>query len=234
MKRADYYQGKFFNPKRHPYRQYENYIFSILNQSMTILDAGCGRTAPILKKFIGAAKNLIGVDLEECTTEDSDIKYIQGDISNIDIPDNSVDVVISRAVLEHVKEPGKVFTEITRVLKPGGQFIFLVPNQYDYASLASILIPNKFHKKIVQKTEGRSMEDVFPAYYKANSYSSIRRFCDHNRLKIISFKYIGQYPAYFKFNTFLFLLATLYEKILDKVEFLKYFRGWILVHVEKS
>lgn len=58
-------QKKYFKSSDHPYRKYERIIESIINESFTILDAGCGRTAPILSKFKGKVQRLIGVDLEE-------------------------------------------------------------------------------------------------------------------------------------------------------------------------
>lgn len=225
---------KYFKSSEHPYRKYENKIESILNDFDTVLDAGCGRTTPILSKFVGKAQTLIGVDLEDPIETICEIKYIKGDISCMDIPANSVDVVISRAVLEHVLDPDSVFREINRILKPGGSFIFLIPNLFDYVSLASKIIPNRFHKYIVSKTEGRKVDDVFPAYYKANTYSSIKRLSKKNDFVIKSFEWLGQYPSSFMFNPFLFMIATMYEKIISRIEFLRFLRGWLLVHLKKS
>ncbi len=225
---------KYFKSSEHPYRKYESKIELILNESDTLLDAGCGRTAPILSKFANKARTLIGVDLEEPKGAIPEITYIKGNISSIDVMGNSVDVVISRAVLEHVPDPGAVFKEISRVLKPGGSFILLVPNLTDYVSLISMIIPNRFHKQIVSKTEGRNMDDVFPAYYKANTYSSIKALSESNGFGIAEFQYLGQEPTIFKFNSFLYMLATGYEKIISRFEFLGFLRGWILVQLNKK
>ena len=225
---------KFFESSEHPYRKYENKIASVLCESDTLLDAGCGRTAPVLSKFIGKAKTLVGVDLEDNTEELVGIRYIKGDISHIDVPSNSVDIVISRAVLEHVPTPAYIFKEINRILKPSGSFIFLVPNLYDYVSILSILIPNKFHKYIVSKAEGREMEDVFPTYYKANSYSSINKLSRNSGFEIIDFQWLGQYPSSLMFNPFLFLIGTVYEKIISRFDWLRFLRGWLLVHLKKK
>ncbi|WP_431857337.1 methyltransferase domain-containing protein [Azospirillum sp.] len=43
-------------------------------------------------------------------------------------PDASFDVVYSSNVLEHVRDPQAVIDEAVRVLKPGGQLLFVVPN----------------------------------------------------------------------------------------------------------
>lgn len=227
-------QKKYFKSSDHPYRKYESKIQSILDESFTILDAGCGRSAPILSKFKDKAQILIGVDLEEPMEILNEIKYIKGDMSNIYVPSNSVDIVISRAVLEHVVDPDSVFSEINRILRPGGSFIFLVPNLFDYVSIASKIIPNRFHMIIVSKTEGRKMEDVFPAYYKANTYKAIKRLSNNNNYTIESFEWLGQYPSSLMFNPYFFLIGTMYEKVISRLEVLKFLRGWLLVHLRKS
>lgn len=49
------------------------------------------------------------------------------DASRLSFADNSFDLVISQDVLEHMPDPWKGFTEIHRVLRPGGKHIFTVP-----------------------------------------------------------------------------------------------------------
>ncbi len=226
-------RDKFFLSSEHPYQKYEQMITSVLRSSDTILDAGCGRSAPILRKFKNSARKLVGVDLEDPSEAIAGIHYIQGDISSIDLPSNSVDIVISRAVLEHVSDPEAVFNEIHRILKPGGHFISLLPNLWDYVSIFSKLIPNRFHGYIVEKTEGRKTEDVFPTYYKTNTYNAIKRFSEKSGFTIETFQYLGQYPSMFMFNPYLFLLATVYEKLISSFESLGFLRGWILIRLRK-
>ena len=52
------------------------------------------------------------------------IKYDKGEGEHLPYPDNEFDVVFCCDVLEHVKDVGKVVSEISRVLRPGGSFIF--------------------------------------------------------------------------------------------------------------
>jgi hypothetical protein len=49
----------------------------------------------------------------------------------------------------------------------------------------------------------------------------------------VSFEYLGQYPSCFMFNGFLFLIATGYEKLIDKVRALNCLQGWLLVSLRK-
>ena len=77
---------------------------------------------PFLKRF-RALKNL------DYTTADIDspIADLKLDVTNIELPDNQYDVVICNHVLEHVNDVNKAFSEIKRILKPGGWAILLVP-----------------------------------------------------------------------------------------------------------
>jgi len=49
------------------------------------------------------------------------------DIHHLPFKDNSVDAVMSLAVLEHVQEPAVVLKEVRRVLKPGGRVFSVIP-----------------------------------------------------------------------------------------------------------
>jgi SAM-dependent methyltransferase len=49
------------------------------------------------------------------------------DIHHLPFKDNSIDAVMSLAVLEHVREPAIVLKEVHRVLKPGGLVFSVIP-----------------------------------------------------------------------------------------------------------
>lgn len=57
---------------------------------------------------------------------------VVGDIHSIPLADNSVDGVICSSVLEHVWNPVKAFSELERILRPGGLMFFYVPSIYPY------------------------------------------------------------------------------------------------------
>ena len=220
----------------HPYRTYEKIILDHIGPGSVVLDAGCGRTAPVLQKLVGYGKYLIGIDVCELhkAEENDSLSLLKSDLQTISLRDNSVDVVISRSVLEHVKNPVTAYGEINRVLKPGGYFIFLTPNFYDYTSILATLIPNRFHSKIVKVTEGRDEEDTFPTYYRSNTERDIKKSAKATAFQITRIDYLGQYPSYFMFNKVLFMIGTAYDKILCKFDILKYLRGWILVVLTKQ
>jgi len=69
-------------------------------------------------------------------------KIIEADIERARLPfeDSSLDVVIANQVLEHTKEIYWIFSEISRVLRIGGHFLFGVPNVVSMHNRALVLI----------------------------------------------------------------------------------------------
>ena len=60
---AERLKERFFGSDEHPYRTFEREVEKRLRPQHTLLDAGCGWTAPVLSKYRGKAQRLIGVDL---------------------------------------------------------------------------------------------------------------------------------------------------------------------------
>jgi SAM-dependent methyltransferase len=233
-KLAERLKERFFGSEEHPYRTLEREVEKHLRPEHTLLDAGCGRTAPVLVKYRGKARRLVGVDLVDFEAPVEGVELLNNDLGRIDVKDASVDIVMSRSVMEHIEDPAAVYREMNRILKPGGRFIFLTGNMWDYAALIAVLVPNRLHPWIVSRTEGRTEKDVFPVRYRTNTRGAVERWASQAAFEIESFRYMGQYPSYFMFNGFLFLLATGYEKLLSHFDSLSFLRGWIFVTLRKK
>lgn len=223
----------FYRNEDHPYVIFEATVAANLSRGDTLLDAGCGRTAPVLSKYKGIAGRLIGVDLVDPKDVTNAIEYHKADLANLPLPEGSVDLIISRSVFEHLVDPESVYSEAKRVLKSGGKMIFLTANLWDYGTIAARLVPNRFHSKVVNVVEGRPEEDTFPTAYKTNSEADIQRLADQAGLRVRSIDYLNQYPNYFMFNSALFMLGVGYERLTSRLAFLKRLRGWLLVVLDK-
>jgi SAM-dependent methyltransferase len=218
----------------HPNRVIERAIAERLRPDATVLDIGCGRTAPNLSQLIGKAEKLYGIDVVDFTVDNPAMQLFPNDVRDMnDIPSNSVDLAYSRAVMEHLENPERAYAEIARVLKPGGVYVFTTPSIYDYGSIAALLIPNRFHAKIVSATEGRAGEDVFPTVFGSNSRRAITRQAAEVGLDIDHFAYIGQYPSYLVFNRVLFWLGSIYQKAIEKFALTQPLQGWIFCTLKK-
>jgi len=226
-------KDRYFEDSQHPYRLFEGEVERHLGPEVTLLDAGCGRTAPVLARYRARARHLIGVDLVDFDPSVTGIELRHEDLSATGVASSSVDLVMSRSVMEHVADPARVYGEMYRVLKPGGRFIFITANLWDYASLIARIVPNSLHPWIVSKVEGREEHDVFPIQYRTNTHSAVRRYAAQTGFEVESLRYLGQYPSYFMFNGALFLLATGYEKLISRFEALGFLRGWIFAVLRK-
>lgn len=111
----------------------------------TVLDLGCGtgRDAYVAAKLVGPKGRVIGVDMTEeqlavavrhraaqmarfgydAPNIDFRLGYIE-DLAALGLEDDSVDVVISNCVINLSPDKRGVFSEIFRVLKPGGELYF--------------------------------------------------------------------------------------------------------------
>jgi SAM-dependent methyltransferase len=233
--RVERLKARHFDENDHPYQHLERAVERVLRAEDTIVEAGCGRTAPLLRRLQGRARRLIGIDLEEFTLDEDleGVELVRGSIDDTGLPAGSVDLALSRALMEHLEHPRPAFAEIQRILRPGGRYIFLVPNLGDYGSIAAWLIPNSLHPGVVRAVEGRDVKDTFPAYFRCSTRGSIQNLCDSTGLELVSCDYLGQYPAYLQFNSVLFWLGTMYEKLISRFDALRYLRGWLLVEVRK-
>jgi SAM-dependent methyltransferase len=226
-------KNRYFASYDHPYDTFAARIAGFVDGDTTILDAGCGRTAPFLRRMMGKAKRLIGIDLVDFVEIPPAIECRKCDLAAIDLPDGCVDLVVSRAVMEHVVDPDSVYAEFARILRSDGRLVFLTANKWDYASLIARIVPNRLHPWIVSRTEGRSEVDVFPTAYRSNSRRAISRLAHRHGFIVEEFRYIGQYPSYFMFSGVLFLAATAYQKLIERWSFLHFLQGWIFVAMKK-
>lgn len=233
-KLSNYLLLKNYRSEEHPYRIFERTVMNAIGPQSVLLDAGCGRTMPILKGYMGKAGRLIGVELVEFTERIDGIESINSDLAKIPLPDSSVDVIMSRSVFEHLVDPEAVYKEMNRLLRPGGRLIFLTANLWDYGTIIAKMVPNRFHAGIVAKVEGRAEEDVFPTAYKTNSLSAVSSLSENSGFKINKFDYLSQYPGYFMFNGLLFFMAMCYEKVISRFQMFSILRGWILVELIKT
>lgn len=99
----------------------------------SIIDVGCGN-GDLLRAIreTGKPKRLIGVDGSEyvLSNSDPDIDFVKSDIIDFNLEDK-FDFVFSDNVIEHIA-PADLeshLTSITRILKPNGKLIILMPNR---------------------------------------------------------------------------------------------------------
>src|SRR5215471_10876051 len=105
-----------------------------LSPGETVLDLGSGGGIDVLlsAKRVGPTGKAYGLDMTDemlALAEENkrksgltNIEFLKGEIENIPLPENSVDVVISNCVINLSGDKDLVLREAFRVLKPGGRF----------------------------------------------------------------------------------------------------------------
>jgi SAM-dependent methyltransferase len=225
---------KYYADSPHPYRLFEQQVDRLIgSDTRTLLDAGCGRTMPVLRKYLGRVARLIGVELVDFNDVPAGIEAFNTDLARLPLPDASVDLIMSRSVFEHLTDPQAVYREFARVLRPGGAIVFLTANMWDYGTLVARLVPNRFHARIVRHVEGRNEEDTFPTMYRTNTRRAVHRLAADAGLQVERFDYLSQYPNYLMFNGVLFFAGMCFEKLISRFDALRFLRGWILVTLRK-
>jgi len=100
-----------------------------------VLDLGCGIGE--IANYVETQDQYFGVDINPYCVE-----YLQGkglwakigSVYQIPLDTSSMDVIILSHVLEHLEEPDSAFAEISRVLKPSGTLIVIVPMHHGYTT----------------------------------------------------------------------------------------------------
>jgi len=105
-----------------------------LKPGEVVLDLGSGGGVDVLlsARRVGPAGKAYGLDMTDemlaLANENQrkagveNVEFLKGEIENIPLPDNSVDVIISNCVINLSADKDRVLREAFRVLRPGGRF----------------------------------------------------------------------------------------------------------------
>jgi ubiquinone/menaquinone biosynthesis C-methylase UbiE len=105
-----------------------------LKPGEVVLDLGSGGGIDVLlsARRVGPTGKAYGLDMtdemlalareNQSKAGAENVEFLKGEIENIPLPDNSVDVVISNCVINLSADKSRVLREAFRVLRPGGRF----------------------------------------------------------------------------------------------------------------
>jgi arsenite methyltransferase len=105
-----------------------------LHASEVVLDLGSGGGIDVLlsAKRVGLAGKAYGLDMtdemlrlarqNQQRAGVTNVEFLRGEMENVPLPDEWVDVIISNCVINLSQDKDRVLAEAFRVLKPGGRF----------------------------------------------------------------------------------------------------------------
>src|SRR6266540_6302027 len=152
-----------------------------LNPGEIVLDLGSGGGIDVLlsAKRVGPTGKAYGLDMTaemlELANENKrragaeNVEFLKGEIENIPLPDNSVDVIISNCVINLSADKDRVLREAFRVLKPGGRL-----------AVSDVVVRGEVPAEIRRNVElwigcvaGALREDEYRSYLAAAGFTDI-------------------------------------------------------------
>ena len=128
--------------------------FAKIKKGDTVIDlgSGAGNDCFVARAETGETGKVIGIDFTPAMIEKArtnaekrgfnNVEFLQGDIENMPLADNTADVIVSNCVLNLLPNKKAIFKEIYRVLKAGGHF-----------SISDIVLTGDLHEKLQSAAE---------------------------------------------------------------------------------
>lgn len=209
-------------------------ILAELPAASVILDLGAGAGIVTQMNFRGLGPRVCGIDLDPRVVDNPFLdEGLVSDGASIPYGDEMFDLVFSDNVLEHLEFPETVFAEVSRVLKPGGVFLFKTPNKYHYMPLIASMTPTSFHQ-LVNKWRGRAEVDIFPTQYRANCVRDIQRLAKVAHFTPQKLELIEGRPEYLRFSVPTYIIGAVYQRLVAQFSVLKQFRILLIGTLKKK
>ena len=171
-----------------------------------VLDVGGGRTWHFGEGYRANPNfKLIGVDIdpEELALNPLLDQAVAADIcETLGVPDGSVDLLLCRAVVEHLHDTGAFIRNVQKVLRPGGRAVFVFANKWAPPVVLNRMIPERLATRLLHAlVPGAVGYQGFKAYYDKCSFGAFKR-----ELRAARFDVEYEYAAYYSSSYFQFFL----------------------------
>lgn len=216
--------------------RYRGALSVLVKPGDRLLHIGCGwdRSA-VVQPYIGRC-HVVGVDLVTRGAEGYPGEFWRADAARLPFGALTFDLACSEYVLEHLADPDACFAEVSRVLRPGGQFVFLTPNRWSYKSLVAAVTPHWFHRFAAARLrpDSRGAGDVFRTLYRANTTKVIERLAATHGFVVETLEFLNNGPTWFRRTPGLFEIGDLYHRAVGSSRLLNPLRCAILASLRQS
>ncbi len=119
---------------------------------------------------------------------------------SVPLEDDSVDMVTSSSVLEHMNSLENAVKEVNRILKPGGKFISPLPCRFALFAVINQILPRWLARRILFAIRPETKEFCgFAAYYDRCYYPALKNLLSRCGFSNIDFMFDYNQSYYFSF-----------------------------------
>jgi ubiquinone/menaquinone biosynthesis C-methylase UbiE len=205
-----------------------------LKRDQFIVDVGGEKHCPFAEhKDPTQNAKIIAVALSEKQVKenhDADEKLIANIMQPLPFKDHRIDLVVSRAVYEHLEELEAFPWESTRVLKANGYYIHVFSSKFASFAIINQLPPRTLSKKLLlyvhPEVKGFS---GFPAYYNKCFYSSIKTLFQKHGYERVEIRLNYFQTLYFSFFGPFFVMMAIYGMLLQCIRAKNLFASKLIV-----
>lgn len=208
---------------------YEKALRQYLSQPIEILELGAGTGGLAPNREYRKAK-VWGVDPDERIKENKNIDQCKiGMIEDVDFDKESFDLICSRFVFEHIKDPVKILNHLYPWLKEDGKCVILTVNRLHYYCWHGCL-----PKSWAQKITGRLAEDIFHTHYQFNNPFQIKHLVAQSKFGPNAKVHIAHCEKYLYTSLpAIRFFSRMYSLLVNSIPFLKYYRAGLIITITK-
>lgn len=206
-----------------------------LSPGSRVADLGGGRRF-LYAQFVPHDVEIWSIDIDQSELDlNQDVKIkICGDISKtLPIEDNFFDLIISRALLEHVADNRSAFQEMNRILKPNGSMAHLIPARNSTFGIAARIFPFEKLKKLLHIAVPDAKGQVeFPIFYNNCTPRKMKDLLDKLGFRKIEIEVCYYASGYF-YSVFPFYLFIVLYQYMIRQSNLRSLSQYMIVHLKK-
>jgi SAM-dependent methyltransferase len=205
------------------WRSFEGEVQSVMRglpDGSVIVDVGGGRRC-VYHHALRPELELIVTDVsaEELAENPHANRTIIADVSeSLPLPAESVDLVVSRAVLEHVPDLRSAAQNMAAITKPNGKTMHLLPGRYSLFGIAARLIPFEPLLAALHWVSPNTVGQVeFEVHYDQGTPRGVQRAFESAGFRDVSVDVSWAQPEYFEPVFPIFVLYAAYEVVVRRL-----------------
>ena len=190
----------------HAYTKYREAGTALLElEPQTVLDVGAGKKWHFPASLKGRNMNLIGFDIDDIEMAGNALldQKISGDAcKSLGVPDQSVDLIMGRAVIEHLHDNASFLKSANRALREDGRLIVTFASRHAPFAILNRILPRRVTRwLLLHLVPGSSGKLGFEAFY---DRASFREF--EQSLTDAGFEIEEEFASYFSSSYYRFFV----------------------------